>query len=172
MDLAQIIRDIPDFPKPGILFRDITPVLENPAAFATAIMQMLDQVDGVGYDKIGAIESRGFVFAGPMCAQKQVPLVLLRKAGKLPGDTIAASYDLEYGQATLEVHTDSIAPGDRVLLVDDLLATGGTASAAADLIAKAGGVVAGFIFLVELEDLAGREKLGDAAPVFSLVKYD
>jgi adenine phosphoribosyltransferase len=172
MDLSQVIRDIPDFPKPGILFRDITPVLENPAAFATSIMQMLDQADQVAYDKIGAIESRGFVFAGPMCVQKQVPLVLLRKEGKLPRETIAASYDLEYGQATLEMHADSIAAGERILLVDDLLATGGTAAASAELIRKAGGVVAGFLFLVELADLAGREKLAATAPVMSLVKYD
>ena len=172
MDLSRVIRDIPDFPKPGILFRDITPVLEQPAAFAAAIAGLLDLTGNVAYDKIGAIESRGFIFAGPMCRKTDKPLILLRKAGKLPGRTIAASYDLEYGQATLEVHADSIDAGDRLLVVDDLLATGGTAAATAELIAKAGGEVAGFVFLVELADLAGRERLAPIAPVFSLVKYD
>ena len=172
MKLTDFIREIPDFPKPGILFRDITPVLEDPAAFALAIAEMTEQADRIAPDKVAAIESRGFIFAGPLCQARKLPLVLLRKAGKLPGETIAANYDLEYGQAALEVHVDSLAAGDRVLILDDLLATGGTAAAAAKLVRQAGAEVAGFVFLIELRNLAGRAKLDAEAPVFSLVKYD
>jgi len=137
LDLRNIIRDVPDFPKPGILFKDITPVMENPDA-------------GLDMDK---------------------PLVLMRKAGKLPAETRSVTYDLEYGQATLEMHVDSLNPGDRVIIVDDLLATGGTAVAAAQLVTDAGGIVAGFLFMVELDFLAGRAKLEGLGPVFSLVNY-
>ncbi len=171
MDLRHIIRDVPDFPKPGILFKDITPVMENPDAFRTALKGMEDLVGEVEFDALCAIESRGFIFGAPMGLDLDKRLVLMRKAGKLPAETRAVTYDLEYGQATLEMHVDSLKPGDRVIIVDDLLATGGTAVAAAQLVADAGGIVAGFLFMVELEFLAGRAKLEGLGPVFSLVNY-
>jgi adenine phosphoribosyltransferase len=171
VDLRQVIRDIPDFPKPGILFKDITPVMENPAAFRAALAGMTDLLADTAFDSFAAIESRGFVFGAPLGVQMDKPLVLMRKAGKLPSKTRAVTYDLEYGQATLEMHVDSIKPGERVMIVDDLLATGGTAAASAQLVTDAGGVVAGFLFMVELEFLAGRAKLEGLGPVFSLVNY-
>ncbi len=171
MDLAKVIRDVPDFPKPGILFKDITPVMQDPAAYRAAIAGLKDLVGGTAVDAFAGIESRGFLFAGPLGLDTDKPVVLLRKQGKLPADTHAASYDLEYGQATLEIHTDALEPGQRVIIVDDLLATGGTALASAELVRKAGGVVAGFLFLVELEFLSGRPKLEAEAPVFSLVRF-
>ncbi len=165
------IRCIPDFPQPGILFRDITPVMEQPEAFAAALAGLKELLAGTRWDKVAAIESRGFIFGAPLATACGKPLVLLRKAGKLPGKTHSVSYDLEYGQATLEVHTDSLTPGDRVIVIDDLLATGGTAAAAAKLVEASGAAVAAFCFLVELDGLKGRELLGAAAPVFSLVNY-
>ncbi len=171
MDLRNIIRDVPDFPKPGILFKDITPVMENPDAFRGALAGMKDLLGEVEFDALCAIESRGFIFGAPMGLDMDKPLVLMRKAGKLPAETRSVTYDLEYGQATLEMHVDSLKPGDRVIIVDDLLATGGTAVAAAQLVVDAGGIVAGFLFMVELEFLAGRSKLEGLGPVFSLVNY-
>ncbi len=171
MDLKTVIRNVPDFPVPGILFRDITPVLESPGAFRAALAQLVEAVAGVEFDSIAALESRGFLFGAPMARQLGKPLVILRKPGKLPGELESVSYDLEYGSATLEAHTDSIGAGDRVLVVDDLLATGGTAAAAGQLVTKLAGQVAAYLFLVELTDLEGRAGLG-ATPIFSLVKYD
>ena len=171
MDVRDIIRDIPDFPKPGILFKDITPVMENPDAFRAALAGMEDLLGEVEFDVLAAIESRGFIFGAPMGLDLDKPLVLMRKAGKLPAETRSVTYDLEYGQATLEMHVDSLKPGDRVIIVDDLLATGGTAVAAAQLVSDAGGIVAGFLFMVELDFLAGRAKLEGLGPVFSLVNY-
>ena len=171
MDLRHIIRDVPDFPKPGILFKDITPVMENPDAFRAALAGMKDLLAEVEFDALCAIESRGFIFGAPMGLDLDKPLVLMRKAGKLPAEIRSVTYDLEYGQATLEMHVDSLKPGDRVIIVDDLLATGGTAVAAAQLVVDAGGIVAGFLFMVELEFLAGRSKLEGLGPVFSLVNY-
>lgn len=171
MDLKSVIRDIPDFPKPGILFRDITPITEQPDAFRTALTGLQALVGDVDFNKFGAIESRGFIFGAPLAVEMDRGMHLLRKAGKLPGSTRAATYALEYGEATLEAHLDSFEPGDRVVLVDDLLATGGTAAAAAQLVTEAGAEVAGFLFLVELEFLQGREKLAATAPVYSLVNY-
>ena len=171
MDISKVIRDIPDFPKPGILFKDITPVMENPAAFRQALDGMEDLLADVEFDAFAAIESRGFVFGAPLGVDMYKPLVLMRKAGKLPSETRAVTYDLEYGQATIEMHVDSLKPGDRVVIVDDLLATGGTAEAAARLVIDAGAVVAGFLFMVELDFLGGRAKLTDHGPVFSLVNY-
>ena len=171
MDIRDHIRDIPDFPKPGILFKDITPIMQDPAAFRSAVHQLRDLVAGVECDAYGAIESRGFLFGTPLSLHNQKPLVLLRKQGKLPADTWSVTYSLEYGEATLEMHKDAIKPGDRVLIVDDLLATGGTAVASAELVRLAGGVVAGFGFVVELEFLSGRAALEPLGPVFSLVKY-
>ncbi len=171
MDLRKIIRDVPDFPKPGILFRDITPVMENPAAYRTALDGMKDLLADVRFDSFAAIESRGFIFGGPLGVEMDKPMVMLRKAGKLPAATRAVTYALEYGEATLEAHLDAFAPGDRVVIVDDLLATGGTAEASARLVAAAGATVAGFLFLVELDFLDGRKKLEGLGPVFSLVNY-
>ena len=171
MDLRQVIRDIPDFPKPGIMFKDITPVMENPAAFRVALAGMKDLLTDIPFDAFAAIESRGFVFGAPLGLDMDKPLVLMRKAGKLPAETRAVTYDLEYGQATLEMHVDSVKPQEKVIIVDDLLATGGTAAASARLITDAGGIVAGFLFMVELDFLAGREKLEGLGPVFSLVNY-
>ncbi len=171
MDLREVIRDIPDFPKPGIMFKDITPVMENPDAFRVALAGMKALLTDISFDAFCAIESRGFVFGAPLGLDMDKPLVLMRKAGKLPAETRAVTYDLEYGQATLEMHVDSIRPGDRVIIVDDLLATGGTAAASAQLITDAGGIVAGFLFMVELDFLAGRAKLEGLGPVFSLVNY-
>jgi len=171
VDISKVIRDIHDFPKPGILFKDITPVMENPAAFRAALAGMKDLLAGTAFDAFAAIESRGFVFGAPLGIDLDKPLVLMRKAGKLPSETRAVTYDLEYGQATLEIHVDSLEVGDKVIIVDDLLATGGTAEAAARLVAEAGGIVAGFLFMVELEFLSGRAKLEGHGPVFSLVNY-
>ncbi len=171
MDLHQVIRDIPDFPKPGIIFKDITPVMENPAAYRQALKEMTSLLDGVAYNKLAAIESRGFIFGGPMAVEQDKPMVLFRKAGKLPSKTRQVTYDLEYGTATLEVHVDALEPGDQVIIVDDLLATGGTALASAQLVREAGAEVAGFLFMVELEFLGGAELLKAAGPVFSLLKY-
>ena len=171
MDLTQVIADVPDFPKPGILFRDITPVLEDPAAFKVALAGLRELLVGLDYAALAAVESRGFVFGGPLAVELNKRLILVRKAGKLPRETVVTSYALEYGEASIEVHADSFRPGEKVVVIDDLLATGGTAAATGELVRKCGAEVAGYVFLVELNFLAGREKLGDA-PVFSLVRYD
>jgi adenine phosphoribosyltransferase len=170
MDLRKVIADVPDFPKPGILFRDITPVVEDPAAFAAALEGLHGLIDGVDYSALAAIESRGFVFGGPLALKLNKRLVLVRKIGKLPRKTVQTSYALEYGEATIEVHSDSFHAGESVVVLDDLLATGGTAAATGELIRTCGAQVAAYLFLVELEALGGRAKLPDA-PVFSLVKY-
>ena len=170
MDLSRFIRDIPDFPQPGILFKDITPLLAVPQAFHHAIDLMTIHFRGKEIDAIAAAEARGFLFAAPMALALNLPLIPLRKPGKLPYQTISFSYALEYGSAELHMHTDAIEKGSRVLLVDDVLATGGTMMAGCQLIEKAGGVVAGCAFLLELGFLGGREKL---APVecFSLLSF-
>lgn len=164
--VSEIIRDIPDFPKPGILFKDITPVLLEPELFQEVIAWMA--ADWGSIDRIAAMESRGFLFGAPLIERLSAGLVLARKKGKLPYATLGVEYALEYGHATLEMHVDSIRPGDRVLVVDDLLATGGTAEATVQLVRKAGGVVVGCCFLVELSFLSGRNRLD--VPVRSLVK--
>ena len=170
MDLRQYIRDIPDFPKPGILFKDITPLLADPGAFAASIAALADRYRGADIDAIAAAEARGFLFAAPLALELKKPLVPLRKPGKLPYRTYSLKYDLEYGQAELHMHIDGVAPGAKVLLVDDLLATGGTMKAGGQLIEQAGGVVAGCAFLVELGFLGGRAKLA-GYDVFSLLSY-
>lgn len=170
MDLARYIRDIADFPKPGILFKDITPLLAAPAAFAQAIQQLCGHYASRQVDAVAAAEARGFLFAAPMALNMNVPLIPLRKPGKLPYQTHALQYDLEYGSAELHVHIDGVAKGARVLLVDDLLATGGTMAAGCQLIEKAGGQVAGCAFLVELAFLDGRKKLSPHE-IFSLVQF-
>jgi adenine phosphoribosyltransferase len=170
MDLTRYIRDIPDFPKPGILFKDITPLLAEPRAFQSAIDQMHERYAGRPIDAVAAAEARGFLFAAPLALALQKPLIPLRKPGKLPYRTYSLKYDLEYGSAELQVHIDGIIAGHRVLLVDDLLATGGTMQAGCRLVEKAGGQVAGCAFLVELTFLNGRDKL-QPHEIFSLIQY-
>lgn len=170
-DLKTYIRDIPDFPKPGILFKDITPLLLDPVGFRAAIDRLVDRYRGQRISKIVAIESRGFVFAGPLSYELQAGFIPLRKEGKLPYETIAESYFLEYGEAALEIHKDAIEKGERVLVFDDLLATGGTAEASVSLVQKLGGEVVEASFVIELMSLKGREKL-DGTRVFSLIQYD
>jgi adenine phosphoribosyltransferase len=170
MDLAQYIRDIPDFPKPGIVFKDITPLLAEPPAFQEAIGRLCREYQGREIDAVAAAEARGFLFAAPMAVLMKLPLIPLRKPGKLPYRTYSLKYELEYGSAELHVHIDGVAGGARVLLVDDLLATGGTMQAGCRLIEKAGGRVAGCAFLVELAFLKGRERLRPHE-VFSLIQY-
>jgi adenine phosphoribosyltransferase len=170
MDLASYIRDIPDFPKPGIIFKDITPLLADPSAFQEAIRLLCEHYRDRQVDAVAAAEARGFLFAAPMALLMKRPLIPLRKPGKLPYRTYSLKYELEYGVAELQVHIDGVVGGHRVLLVDDLLATGGTMEAGCQLIEKAGGKVAGCAFLVELTFLHGRAKL-QQYEVFSLIRF-
>jgi adenine phosphoribosyltransferase len=170
MDLAKYIRNIPDFPRPGIQFKDITPLLADPHAFQHAIDILSDHYRGRVIDAVAAAEARGFLFAAPLALVLQKPLVPLRKPGKLPYQTHALQYDLEYGSAELQVHVDGFETGHRVLLVDDLLATGGTLEAGCRLIDKAGAQVAGCAVLVELTFLGGRDKLRPH-DVFSVLRF-
>ena len=155
--VAQYIRAVPDFPQPGILFRDITPLLAEPTAFAHALDWLTEQCEHA--DAIVGIESRGFILGAPIAQRLNRPFIPIRKAGKLPADTIARSYDLEYGSATIEMHADALNPGARVALVDDLLATGGTAEASLQLLLQAGAEVSAVVFLIELAALNGRDRL-------------
>jgi len=161
MDLAKMIRDVPDFPVKGILFKDITTLIQDPAAFKEAIDLMGAAYKGKKIDVVAAIESRGFIFGAPLAYNLGAGFVPVRKPNKLPADTISASYTLEYGTNTLELHKDAVKHGQRVLLVDDLLATGGSAKAAASLIEQLGGKVVGIVFLIDLTFLHGIEKLKD-----------
>lgn len=170
MDLKAHIRDVPDFPKPGILFKDIMPLLAHPPAFAFAVDALCARYATVGVDVIAAAEARGFLFAAPMAIQMKKPLVPMRKPGKLPGATCSFKYDLEYGSAELHVHEDAITRGARVLVVDDVLATGGTMAAACKLIEQVGGQVIGCAFLMELAFLNGRAPLA-GYEVFTLLTY-
>ncbi len=170
MDLKAFIRDIPDFPKPGVLFKDITPLLADPVAFRNAIDRIGVHFDGRPIDAVAAAEARGFLFAAPLALRLHKPLVPLRKPGKLPYRTYSLKYELEYGSAELQMHEDSVTHGGRVLLVDDVLATGGTMHAGAQLVSQAGGTVVACAFLVELSFLKGRERLGDYE-VYSLITY-
>lgn len=160
MDLARHIRPIPDFPKPGILFRDITPLLADADAFAAAIAALAEPWRQAGVAAIAAVEARGFLFAGPLALELGVGVIPVRKPGKLPADTISHEYDLEYGRDRLEMHRGVLAAGAGVLVVDDVLATGGTAAACMKLVEAAGGRVVGSSFLVEIAALGGRERLG------------
>lgn len=157
--IKAVIRDVPDFPKEGIIFKDITPIMLDAALSNSILDQLTEEYKLQGIDKIAGIESRGFLFGYPLAMRLGIPFVLIRKAGKLPYHKISHSYDLEYGSAVIEMHMDAVQAGDKVLIHDDLLATGGSAAAAAELIQKCGGVVAGFNFLVELDFLEGRNKL-------------
>jgi adenine phosphoribosyltransferase len=170
LDLKNHIRDIPDFPKPGILFRDITPLLAHADAFAASIDRLAAPYLGQSIDVIVAAEARGFIFAAPLALKLKVGFVPIRKPGKLPFDRHSYKYDLEYGTDTLEMHIDGVKQGQRVLVVDDLLATGGTVEACCKLLQKCGAIVVGCAFLIELVDLGGREKLKGFSP-FSLIKY-
>jgi adenine phosphoribosyltransferase len=168
--LKEAIRNIPDFPKPGILFRDITPVLQDPDLFRRVIDAFAQIYEGRRIDVIAAVESRGFIFAAPLAIRLGAGFVPLRKSGKLPYMTYKVHYALEYGIEALEMHVDAIQQGQRVLIMDDLLATGGTAQAAARLVLQAGGVIDSFAFVVELTDLRGREKL-QGYEVITLVQF-
>lgn len=170
MDLKAFIRSIPDFPSPGILFRDITPLLADREAFKYTIDSLRAQYKDRAVDAIVAVESRGFLFGAPLAYRMGKPLVPVRKQGKLPAKTYTTNYSLEYGASKMEIHADGINKGDRVLLLDDLLATGGTLAAAAGLVEVSGGAVEGIGVVIELTDLKGREKLA-GYDVFSLVKY-
>lgn len=168
-EVAATIRDVPDFPKPGILFKDITPVLADPKMFPRVARWMSDQFRNDGVDRIIGIESRGFILAAAMVEDLGAGFVPARKPGKLPYECVTVEYDLEYGRSKLQMHTDAFPKGSRVIIVDDLLATGGTAAAAIHLVRELGGVVVGCVFMVELGFLDGRKRLD--APVKSLVIY-
>ena len=169
-ELRDYIIDIPDFPKPGIIFRDVTGILDSAEGLQLAIEELKKLLDGVEFDVIAGAESRGFIFGTPLAYELKKIFVPIRKKGKLPRATIEKSYDLEYGQATIELHKDSIKPGQKVVLIDDLIATGGTMEASAKLIEELGGEVVKMIFLIELEVLGGRKVL-EGYDVASVVKY-
>jgi len=168
--IKKLIRDVPDFPTPGIVFKDITPVLQDPHAFREVVTSMRTIVEELRPDVIVGIESRGFILGSPIALELGIGFVPVRKLGKLPADTVRASYQLEYGTNTVEMHRDAITPGQRVVIVDDLLATGGTAAAAARLSEELGGEVVGLVFFIELEFLKGRSKL-PSRDVRTLVRY-
>jgi len=160
-DLRARIREVPDFPKPGILFYDITTLLKDADAFRDVIDRMAEQVRDAGIELVVGMESRGFIFSAPLAYKLGAGFVPVRKLGKLPAETIEVEYALEYGTATLEIHRDAINPGQRVLIVDDLLATGGTVIGTIELVRRLGGEIAGLSFMVELSQLHGRDKLGE-----------
>ena len=169
--LDEYVRTIPDFPEPGIMFRDITSVLQDPDGLQLAIDEMQDLVKDLDYDVVVGAESRGFIFGTAIAYNNKKGFVLIRKKGKLPCETISEDYELEYGTATLEMHKDSIKPGQKVLIVDDLIATGGTTKAMIRMIEKLGGEVAGVLVMMELKGLKGREALGDYK-LFSALSYE
>ncbi len=169
-EVAALIRDVPDFPKPGVLFKDITTLIQDAEGFKTVIDIFVERYKDKGIDKVVGIESRGFMFAGALAYLLNCGVQLMRKPGKLPADTISASYELEYGSATLEIHKDAIKPGEKVLVVDDLIATGGTIEAASRLVEELGGELVELAFVVELDFLHGRDKIGDR-PVHSLIHF-
>ena len=169
--IRAAIRDIPDFPKPGILFKDITPVLNDASLFGDVVGVFADRYRPLRIDKIAAVESRGFIFGAPLAVAIGAGFVPLRKFGKLPHTMVAESFNLEYGSETLEIHTDAVGSGERVLIIDDLLATGGTAAASVKLIRKTGGEVIELAFMVELAFLGGRARL-EGIPVYSMVVFE
>lgn len=170
MDLKALIRDIPDFPKPGILFRDITTLLRDPDGLRHTIETLADHYADLEIDYILGMESRGFIFGVPLAIQLGVGFIPVRKPGKLPAAVHSVEYDLEYGTDRLEMHQDALPKGCRILIVDDLIATGGTAAATVDLVTAAGAQIAGFGFIIELTDLGGRDRLPNV-PIVSLVQY-
>jgi adenine phosphoribosyltransferase len=169
-ELQSKIRDVPDFPKPGILFKDITTLLKDGPAFSAAIDGLLQRIGSRKVDAVVGMESRGFIFAAPIAYKLGVGFVPVRKLGKLPADVVSVEYDLEYGSATLEMHKDAIRPGARVLIVDDLLATGGTVAGTIELVKQLKGEIVGLAFLIELTALKGREKLG-GYDILTLISY-
>jgi adenine phosphoribosyltransferase len=171
VDLRQFIRDIPNFPKQGIVFKDITPLLSNPSGLAMAVEILVNPFRGQGIQAVIGAESRGFIFGTAMAQALSCGFVPVRKPGKLPAEKIALTYDLEYGQDTLEIHRDAIRPGERCLVVDDLLATGGTMRACCDLVETLGGQIAGIAVLIELTFLKGRAKF-DKYHLHTAIKYD
>ncbi len=169
-NLKQYIRSVPDYPKEGIIFHDITPLLQNSKAFGLAIDAMAEALIDKKVEYLIGVEARGFIFASALAYKLGIGLVIVRKLGKLPFHTINASYDLEYGKDILEVHKDAISGGSKVVLVDDLLATGGTSAAVGELVKKLGGEIVGYLFLVELTELNGRQKL-KPQPVWSVLQF-
>ena len=173
MSLARaeaLIRDVPDFPKPGIVFKDIAPMLQDGPSLRAVNQALSEQIAALKPDLVAGVESRGFLFAPPVAEALGIGMVMIRKPGKLPFTTVRQEYALEYGTDVIEMHVEAVSPGQRVVIVDDVLATGGTAAAAGALVASQGAVVVGYAFAVELAFLAGRERLGDA-PVVSLFSY-
>jgi len=172
MDLKKYIRSIPDYPKKGILFRDITTLIKDKDAFKNCIDQMSKILNKLSFDKIAAIESRGFIFASPLSYNLSKSHILMRKKNKLPAERYSVDFELEYGKATLEIHKDSISPKEKVIIIDDLIATGGTAEAAAKLVEKSGGEVVAFIFVINLFDLGGKKLLENKNySTFSLIDF-
>jgi adenine phosphoribosyltransferase len=171
LDLRSYIRDVPDFPKPGILFRDITPLLAAPEAFRLAVVEMANPFRREKIDVVAAAEARGFIFAAPVALELNAALVPIRKPGKLPYDSRSISYELEYGLDTLEIHIDAVKPGAKVLVVDDLLATGGTVDACCRLVEQVGGHVVGCSFLIELAELNGAKRI-ERYKTVSLIRLD
>ena len=169
--LEDYVVSIPDYPEPGIIFRDVTSILQDAEGLKLAIDSLQAELDGLDFDVIAGTESRGFIFGMPIAYNLHKPFVLVRKKGKLPRETVSASYDLEYGSAEIEMHKESIKPGQKVVLIDDLIATGGTIEAAAKLVESLGGEVVRIIFLMELAGLKGREKLKNY-DVRSVIRYD
>ena len=171
IDLAGLIRTVPDFPQPGISFKDITTLLKDPNGFHYAVDRLAEPFVDARIDLVVGMESRGFLFAAPLAYKLAVGLIPVRKVGRLPAESISVSYSLEYGSNTLEAHRDAIQPGQRILIVDDLLATGGTVLATIQLIEQLGGVVVGLAFLIELVYLRGRQNLVNPPPIVSLIQY-
>ncbi len=170
LDLEKFIRDIPDFPKKGIVFKDITPLLQDPQALREAVVRIADKFRGAGITHVLGAEARGFIFGAAVACELGAGFLPVRKPGKLPYKTEKATYELEYGTDTLEIHVDAVKKGAKILLVDDLLATGGTMAACCDLVERMGGEVAGVAFVIELTFLNGREKIAKYDP-FSLIQY-
>lgn len=171
MKIEEYVRSIPDFPKKGVIFRDITTVLQDADGFHLAINELMKLLEGMDFDVIVGLESRGFILGSPLAYNLHKPFALVRKKGKLPCETISQEYDLEYGSATIEIHKDAIKYGQKVIIVDDLLATGGTLAAAAKLIEQSGGVVTKIIVLMELDGLRGRDKLS-GYDVSEVIRYE
>ncbi len=171
LDLTAYIRDVPDFPKPGIVFKDITPLLKDPGALEAAVQALAEPYRDANLASVAAIESRGFIFAAAVAVELGCGFVPLRKPNKLPAETTSAAYELEYGADTIEVHVDAIHAGDRVAIIDDVIATGGTAAAAVELVETLGGNLVGISFLIDLAFLGGTTKLGDY-PVHTVITYN